>query len=110
LILSLTACVMKFSSFFAVDDPEERKRSLDSRSTSIDPIGLFKEQYIEPAVRSGGEFDVKELLLQAQKQLESGMLNNEEYIAVVKQITHVSSNLKWILDNPVLMGNVMQKF
>ncbi|CAL8089630.1 unnamed protein product [Orchesella dallaii] len=75
------------------NDPEERKRSLDSRSTSIDPVEQFRAQHIDRALRSTGalsETDMKSICLKAKEELDLGLLNPDQYFAVMKQIVQIN--------------------
>lgn len=75
------------------DDPEERKRSLDSRSTSIDAVEQFRSQHIDRALRGTGgilsDNDMKMICLRAKEEHDQGSLNADQYVAVMKQIVQV---------------------
>lgn len=80
--------------FSILVDPEERKRSLDTRSLSIDPVDQFRLRFLE---RPGGltAFDVKIAFKEAKTELDSGVLNSEQHSVIMKQLIQVS-NIEFI--------------
>lgn len=76
-----------------VDDPEERKRSLDSRSTSIDALEQFRAQHIDRVLQGTAvltESDAKAICAKAQEDLDQGILTKEQCLTVIKQVIQVS--------------------
>jgi hypothetical protein len=75
------------------DDPEERKRSLDSRSASIDPVEEFCVRYIEKPSRRPGGLTLSDLnfaFTKSQQEFESGNLTQEQQGSILKRLVQVN--------------------
>jgi hypothetical protein len=78
-----------------VDDPDERRRSLGTRSASIDPLETFRFRYIETPSRASGGLsaaDLKVAFIRVKEELERGVLNDNQYNLIIKQLIQVNTS------------------
>ncbi|CAG7733227.1 unnamed protein product [Allacma fusca] len=75
------------------DDPTERKRSLDSRTSSIDPVERFRIQYIEQPSMGTGHLkmdDLKKAVMHAQQQFQMGFFTQDQHEVVMRQLMKIN--------------------
>jgi len=92
LTFSLSMDILLYSLRFT-DDPEERRRSLGSRSLSIDPVETFRSRYIETPLKVKGSLDSSDLevaLARCKNEVDQGILNNAQFNIISKQLVQVS--------------------
>jgi len=80
------------------EDPEERKRSLDLKLQTIDPVDDFRRRYIDVALSNSkgvlSQLDITTILSKAQEYLDQGLFATEQYLGVMKQIQLVHIDIK----------------
>ena len=77
---------------YNLDDPDERRRSLGTRSASIDPLETFRYRYIETPSRATGGLsaaDLKVAFIRVKEELEQGKLSDNQYNLIIKQLIQV---------------------
>ena len=83
--------LLKLFSSAITDDPAERKRSLDSR-TSIDPVEKFRNQFIEQPSNATGHLsnsDLEKAVAHARQQFQVGFFTKDQFTTVCRQLMQV---------------------
>ena len=95
LIWPRSKVIILIYSFYFSDDPSERKRSLDSRSATIDPVERFRSQYIERGNLT--DTDLQKAAMQAQQEYEMGFFTGEQHSAIMRQLMQVTIQFSFIV-------------